>query len=669
MHKAEAKKKIDELTAQIREHNYQYYALSNPVISDYDFDQLLVQLTSLEKEFPEFLDPNSPTQIVGGSITKDFETIKHKVPFLSLGNTYSEEEISEFDARIRKNIDVDFAYVCELKYDGVAIGLHYKHGELVRAVTRGDGEQGDDVTNNVRTIKSIPLKLRSGDYPEEFEVRGEIFLHHHIFERINAERIKNGEVPFANPRNSASGTLKMQDSAVVAKRSLDCFIYSVILENLPLKTHYESMQKAKKWGFKVSEHLTLCQDLPAVFKYIHHVNGLRAHLGFDIDGVVIKVDEIELQKDLGITAKSPRWAIAYKFKAESVSTKLLSITFQVGRTGSITPVANLQAVLLGGTMVKRASLHNADFIEKLDIREGDVVFVEKGGEVIPKITAVDLSKRDLFSQAHPFINACPECGTPLVRADGEANHYCPNEDGCPPQIKGKIEHFTSRKAMDIEGLGSETIELLFKEGLIRNVSDIYELQKKQLEKLERMGSKSADNLLAGIENSKSISFSRVLFALGIRHVGETVARKLAAHFKNMEALLQAEKDQLLEVEEIGEKIADSLLKWFAVKENQEMIEKMKKLGLQFELNQNEMNSSLSDSLKGLTFVVSGVFEKYSRDELKKLIEQHGGKVSGSISAKTSGLIAGAESGPSKLEKASKLQVKVITENEFIEMLS
>jgi DNA ligase (NAD+) len=669
MNEEEAKKKIKELTEQINEHNYRYYLLSQPSISDYEFDMLLESLVRLEREYPSLLDPNSPSQRVGGAVTKDFPTIKHKQAFLSLGNTYSEEEIKDFDTRIRKLIEVDFDYVCELKYDGVAIGLIYRNGKLVRAVTRGDGEQGDEVTANVRTIKSIPLTLRPGNYPEEFEVRGEIFLHHKVFERINAERIQRGEIPFANPRNSASGTLKMQDSSVVASRSLDCFIYSVILDEMPYKTHFESMQQAKSWGFKVSEHMSLCADLAHVSKYIHNAGKLRNNLGFDIDGVVIKVNDFELQQDLGFTAKSPRWAIAYKFKAESVSTKLLSISYQVGRTGSITPVANLTPVLLAGTTVKRASLHNSDIIEKLDIREGDTVFVEKGGEIIPKITSVDLSKRDMFSEPHKYITMCPECGTNLIRTEGEANHYCPNEGGCPPQIKGKIEQFASRKAMDIDGLGAETIELLFNESMIRNVADIYHLKKDQIEKLDRLGSKSADNLLAGIEASKAVPFGRVLFALGIRHVGETVARKLALHFKNMDALMRAEKSELLLVDEIGEKIADSLKTWFSVKENQDMILSLKNSGLQLELKEEEVNSSLSDKLKGRIFVVSGTFENFSRDQIKKLIEQNGGKVSGSVSAKTSGLIAGAESGPSKLEKAAQLRVKIVSEKEFIEMLA
>ncbi len=670
MTKEEAKHKIQELSQQIEKHNYDYYALSNPTISDFEFDKLLEELIQLEIEFPDLIDPNSPSQRVGGTVTKEFKTVKHRYPMMSLGNTYSEEELLDFDGRVRKNLgDQPFEYVCELKFDGVAIGLRYENGIFVQAVTRGDGVQGDDVTANVKTIKSIPLKLKGNDYPREFEVRGEVFLHHKIFEKINAERVDIGEAPFANPRNSASGTLKMQDSAVVSKRSLDCYLYSVYAGNMPFKTHYESIRMAKEWGFKVSDNLIKCASIEQVFDYIKEWNTGREHLDYDIDGVVIKVNSFDQQEELGYTAKSPRWAISYKFKAESASTKLLSISYQVGRTGAITPVANLEPVLLAGTTVKRASLHNADQIEKLGVCIGDIVYVEKGGEIIPKITGVDLSKRTNDCADTKYIDTCPECGTPLTRKEGESNHYCPNELGCPPQIKGKIEHFISRKAMNIEELGSKTIELLFNEGLVHNMADLYRLKKEQLLPLERMGDKSAKNIIQAIENSKNAPFERVLFALGIRFVGDTVAKKLSRHFKNIDNLQQATFEDLLQVDEIGERIAQSVIDFFAEKRNREIIERLKKAGLIFEINEDLATKNISNKLAGISFVVSGSFSKFSREDLKKAIEQHGGKNASSVSSKTNYIIAGEDMGPSKLEKARQLNIKIITEDDFIEMIS
>lgn len=676
--------RIQELTKIINEHNYNYYVLASPVISDYEFDMLLEELSKLEKEYPEFADVNSPTQRVGGEVTKEFKPVIHKYPFLSLGNTYSEQELTEFDNRIKKLIGENFEYVCELKFDGVAIGLIYKNGNLVQAVTRGDGFQGDDVTTNVRTIKTVPLKLKGNDYPEEFEIRGEIFMQRKTFENTNAERIEIGETPFANPRNSTAGTLKMQDSSVVAKRKLDCFMYALYGENLSFQNHYEGLRKAKAWGFKVSDNMVKCPTLQDVFNYINIWNKERDALPYDIDGVVIKVNSYREQEELGFTAKSPRWAIAYKFKAESVATKLLSISYQVGRTGSITPVANLTPVQLAGTVVKRATLHNADIIQKLDIREGDIVFVEKGGEIIPKITGVDFSKREIInsnnqqlnnSTIQQFISHCPECNTELVRKEGEANHYCPNELGCPPQIKGKLEHFASRKAMNIDGLGTETVELLYENGLLKNIADIYDLQKEQIVSLERMGEKSAENLLEGIEKSKQVPFDRVLYAIGIRYVGETVAKKLARHFKNMNALISAASMEmqnadmqnvvsLQQVDEIGEKIAVTLVAFFKDERNLQIISRLQKAGVQMEMQQDSGTQNQSNKLSGLSFVVSGVFKNHSREEIKKLIEANGGKNASAISSKTNYLLAGDDAGPAKLEKAKQLGVKVIDESEL-----
>lgn len=662
----EAKLKIDDLSATIEEHNYKYYILSSPSISDFEFDSLLNELIAIEKQFPEHLRPNSPTQRVGGGITKEFKTVVHTYPMLSLGNTYSQEEIADFDNRIRKVITDDFEYVCELKFDGVAIGLTYKNGELSRAVTRGDGVQGDDVTTNVRTIKTIPLRLSGKNYPDEFEIRGEIFMPHASFEAINKEREEIDEAPLANPRNAASGSLKIQDSTIVAKRNLDCFLYAIYGENLPFSTHAESLKAAKEWGFKTSPHTRVCKSLEEVTLFINHWNEERNKLDFDIDGIVLKVNHYKQQQVLGFTSKTPRWAISFKFKAEQASTQLISIVYQVGRTGAITPVANLQPVLLAGTVVKRASLHNADIIEKLDIRVGDTVFVEKGGEIIPKIIGVDLSKRSATSVPTKYAEQCPECGTQLIRREGEANHYCPNELGCAPQIKGKIEHFVSRKAMNIDSLGAETIEQLFDAMLIFNCADIYDLKEAQLLRLERMAQKSVNNLLHGIELSKKVPFERVLYALGIRHVGETVAKKIAYNFKSMDGLL-THLDQLEQVDEIGPRITQSIKDYFADPRNLEIIHRLKSHGLKFELTE-EQTQHFTDKLKGLSFVVSGVFSKFNRDDVKKLIEQNGGKNVGSISAKTSYVLAGENMGPAKLEKAEKLGVKIINEDDFLALI-
>lgn len=667
----EAKSKISSLTSTINQHNYNYYVLSNPTITDYDFDMLLEELIKLESEFPDLAQENSPTKRVGGEVTKEFETVKHKYPMLSLGNSYSKEEITDFETRIKKLVEDEIEYVCELKYDGVAIGITYVDGKLTRALTRGDGTQGDDITTNVKTIKSIPLQLHGTDYPKEFEIRGEIFLPKDVFEELNKEREEIGEQLYANARNTASGTIKMQDSAVVAQRKLDSYLYFVLGENLPFKTHFESIEMAGKWGFKVpqvkNKFIKKCKNIDEIFEFINYWDKERNNLNFDIDGIVIKVNSYRQQEEMGFTAKSPKWAIAYKFKAEKVKTKLLEITYQVGRTGAITPVANLEPVLLAGTTVKRASLHNADQIEKLDIREGDWVFVEKGGEIIPKIVGVEASQRDIFSQPTQYITHCPECNTKLERTDGDAKHYCPNEWGCPPQIKGKMQHFISRKAMNIDGLGEETIEQLFNEGLVKNIGDLYTLTKEQLLPLERMAEKSVNNLLQGLTDSKKVPFERVLFAIGIRFVGETVAKKLAKHFKNIDAIMHASFEELIVADEIGDKIAESIIQYFAIEQNLKLIEDLKNIGLQFSLSETQLQNT-SDKLAGLTFVVSGVFSLFSRDELKELIEQNGGKVSGSISKKTSYIVAGENMGPSKLEKATELGVAIIDEHTFSEMI-
>ena len=664
----EVKRKIDELSKRLEEHNYNYYVLSNPVISDFDFDRLLEELIRLEKAHPEYASPNSPTQRVGGQITKEFKTVKHKYAMLSLGNTYSEEELTDFDDRVKKVLHAPYEYVCELKYDGVAIGLTYIEGKLDRAVTRGDGEQGDDVTTNVKTIKSIPLQLRGKNHPKEFEIRGEIFMPRSSFLKINKEREEIGEPPLANPRNAASGTLKMQDSNVVAKRNLNCYFYFILGEELPFKGHYENLQAARDWGFRVPDSIIKTNGMKGVFDFINKWDKERNDLEFEIDGIVLKVNSYEQQKMLGLTSKSPRWAIAYKFKAQRVSTVLKSISYQVGRTGAITPVANLEPVLLAGTTVKRASLHNADIIEKLDIRVGDTVFVEKGGEIIPKVIGVDESKRADLSVKTEYIQNCPECGTRLIRNEGEANHYCPNELGCPPQVIGKMVHFVGRKAMDIDSLGGETITQLYTHKLISNIADIYTLKKTELLNLERMAEKSVNNLLEGIEASKQVPFERVLYAIGIRHVGETTAKKLAFYFKNIEALEKASIEELLEVGDIGERIAETIVAYFKDERIQEIISRLKSCGLQFELSGTQLTAT-SNKLKDLSFVVSGVFSKFSRDDLKKAIEQNGGKNVGSISGKTNYVLAGENMGPEKLKKAEKLGVPIISEDDFIKMIA
>ncbi|MGD1946638.1 MAG: NAD-dependent DNA ligase LigA [Croceivirga sp.] len=658
---------ITALRNELREHNYNYYVLDNPRISDYDFDMKLKQLQSLEAAHPEFYDATSPTLRVGGAVTKNFETVKHDYRMYSLDNSYGKEDLEDWEKRIQRILgDVDVGFTCELKYDGASISLTYEEGKLVRAVTRGDGFQGDNVTANVKTIKSVPLQLK-GDYPPKFDIRGEIILTLDGFAKMNQERLANGEEPYMNPRNTASGSLKLQDSAIVAQRPLECLLYSIVGSNLNFDTQFDMLDKARSLGFKVPTVAALCQSTDEVLAFVEHWDTARHDLPYETDGVVVKVNSLRYQEELGHTAKAPRWAMAYKFKAEQVSTLLNEITYQVGRTGAITPVANLQPVLLAGTTVKRASLHNADQIAKLDVREGDTVFVEKGGEIIPKIIAVDLTKRPLGLQPTTYISCCPECGTELIRKEGEAQHFCPNDTGCPPQITGRIQHFISRKAMDIEGLGGETVELLFKEGLIRNYADLYTLTKEQIMPLERMAEKSAENLVNGVEASKAIPFERVLFALGIRYVGETVAKKLAKSYKPIDALIEASEEELVAVDEIGGRIAESVVQFFSNDENQETIERLKYYGLQFSLSEEQLQNQ-SDTLKGKTFVVSGVFETLERTQLKKIIEDNGGKVSSSISSKTSFLVAGDKMGPSKRTKAENLGVPIISEQDFLAMV-
>jgi DNA ligase (NAD+) len=674
MNNKEIEHRIEVLSKEIEEHNHRYYVLDKPSISDFAFDKLLEELIQLEKEHPEFLKEDSPSQRVGGAITKVFKSVKHKYPMLSLSNSYSEEDIRDFDRRVREGLGLsgdlfggsEVDYVCELKFDGLSIGLSYEQGKLMLAVTRGDGVQGDDVTTNVKTIRSVPLHLKR-NYPNRFEIRGEIFLPRKVFDEINREREDIGEAPLANPRNAASGTMKMQDSALVASRKLDCYLYHLLGENLDYEGHYESLEAAKTWGFKISEHVNVCRGIEEVLKYIHHWEEKRFKLPFDIDGIVIKVNNYKQQRHLGFTAKSPRWAIAYKYKAEQVSTELLSIAYQVGRTGAITPVANLKPVHLGGTTVKRASLHNADIIEKLDVRIGDHVFVEKGGEIIPKIVAVDLPKRKPGAHKTHYITQCPECSTELKRSEGEAAHFCPNQNFCPPQVKGRIEHFVSRRAMNIDSLGSETIEQLYSAGLIKNFADLYDLKKEDLLPLERMAEKSVQNLLDGIEASKNVPFERVLFALGIRHVGETTAKKIAKKFKSLNALLSASRETLLNVDEVGEVIADGLLEYFSNEQNQKLLHRLQNKGLHFELHESQIKTG-SQTLAGMSVVISGVFNRHSRDELKDLIELHGGKNSGSISSKTSFVLAGENMGPEKLKKAQSLGVKLMSEEEFERMI-
>jgi DNA ligase (NAD+) len=669
MNAEQAKIEIERLTDLIHYHNYLYYVDSNPEISDYDFDMLLLKLQELEKQFPQFAYENSPTKRVGGDITKKFETVVHRFPMLSLSNSYSEEEIVDWVNRVKKIIDEEIEYVCELKYDGVAIGIRYENGQLTRAVTRGDGEKGEDVTKNVRTIRSVPLKL-NGSFPEDFEIRGEIFMPQKQFQKLNAEREEIGESPFANPRNTASGTLKLQDSKIVAERGLDSYLYGLYGANHNLKGHFEAVNEAGNWGFKVpsvkNRFIEKKNSVEGIMDFIHYWDIQRENLEFEIDGIVLKVNSYSQQQKLGFTAKSPRWAIAFKFKANRVETKLLEVTYQVGRTGAITPVANLEPVSLGGTTVKRASLHNADQIEKLDLHQGDFVFVEKGGEIIPKIVGVNEEKRTESNQKIEFIESCPECQTKLIRREGEAQHYCPNENFCPPQVKGRIEHFISRKALNIDGLGVETIDLLYSKGLIRNCADLYELSFEQIVGLDRMAEKSADNLLKSIENSKEIPFERVLFGLGIRYVGETVAKKLAKQFKNIDAIATARYDDLVQTEEIGEKIAISVQQFFLEESNLELISRLKNTGLQFQIREKE---KLSAKLEGKTVVVSGTFETFSREELKELIDRNGGKNGSSVSCSTDYLVAGSNMGPAKLKKATDLGVKIISEDEFIKLIS
>lgn len=663
----EVKDKIEQLREELQLHNYNYYILDQPSISDFEFDQKLKTLEALEKKYPAFDDPNSPTKRVGGEVTKNFETVVHENRMYSLSNSYSKEDLIDWETRISKLVDGPIAYVCELKYDGASISITYENAELKQAVTRGDGAQGDNVTANIKTIQSVPLKLKGKDVPEKFDIRGEIILPFEGFAKMNQERLENGEEPYANPRNTASGSLKLQDSAEVAKRPLACFLYNITGEKLGIQTQIESLEKAQNWGFQVPPHFKLANSIEEVLAYVNYWDQERFNLPYETDGVVIKVNQLQQQEELGFTAKSPRWAMAYKFKAEQESTRLEEITYQVGRTGAITPVANLAPVQLAGTTVKRASLHNADQIEKLDIREGDVVFVEKGGEIIPKIVGVDFTKRDTSSQPTNYISHCPECNTELVRTEGEALHFCPNATSCPPQVTGRIQHFISRKAMDVEGLGGETVALLVKEKLIENYADLYTLKKEQVLPLERMAEKSAQNLIDGIEKSKQISFERVLFGLGIRYVGETVAKKLAKEFKSMSKLMQARFEDLIQVDEIGDRIAESLIQFFEVKSNVEIVNRLANYGLQMQLSEEELNQA-SSKLKDLTFVISGVFEKVSRKELKSLIEKNGGKNTSSLSKKTSYLIAGEQMGPSKKEKAEKLGVQLITEEEFLTML-
>lgn len=661
----EVEKIINELRNELNQHNYNYYVLDNPTISDFEFDQKLKQLQDLEAKHPEFFDENSPSQRVGGTITKNFQTVVHENRMYSLDNSYSKEDLLDWETKIQKMLgDVDLQYTCELKYDGASISITYENGKLLRAVTRGDGIQGDDVTTNIKTIKSIPLQLK-GNFPPKFDIRGEIILPLDGFEKMNQELIEIGETPYSNPRNTASGSLKLQDSAEVAKRPLDCLLYFITGQNLPFNSQYDGLETARNWGFKVPTQSKLAHNLEEVFEFINYWDVHRHDLPYETDGVVIKVNNFDHQQELGYTAKSPRWAIAYKFKSEQVTTKLNSISYQVGRTGAITPVANLEPVQLAGTIVKRASLHNADQIEKLDIRVGDAVFVEKGGEIIPKIIGV--AQRGNETEPTKYITHCPECQTELIRKEGEAQHYCPNFYGCPPQIIGRIQHYISRKAMDIEGLGGETVALLFNNGLVKDYSDLYELTVEQVIPLERMAQKSAENLVNGIQKSKEVSFERVLFALGIRYVGETVAKKLAKHYKNIDALRRASLMDLILVDEIGDRIAQSVIEFFENENNQIIIERLKNFGVQFEIVEVH-NPNATDKLVGKTFVVSGVFEQFSRDDLKKAIEDNGGKVGSSISAKTDYVVAGDNMGPAKLEKANQLKIPIISETDFIAML-
>ena len=660
--------RISELREQLHQHNYNYYVLNNPTISDFEFDSLLRELQQLEEANPHLYDANSPTQRVGSDITKEFRQVAHKYPMLSLGNTYSKSEVAEFYERVRRALNEDFEICCELKFDGTSISLTYVDGKLVQAVTRGDGEKGDDVTANVRTIRTIPLVLKGSGYPQEFEIRGEVLMPWNVFERLNTERASQGETLFANPRNAASGTLKLQDSSVVAQRCLDAYLYYLLGEELPADGHYDNLQAAASWGFKVADTMCRCKTLEEIFEYIDRMDTLRKTLPVATDGIVLKVDSLRQQRHLGYTAKSPRWAIAYKFQAERAVTRLNEVTYQVGRTGVVTPVANLDPVQLSGTIVKRASLHNADIIEKLDLHIGDFVYVEKGGEIIPKITGVDLDSRLLVGDKVQFVKNCPECGTPLIRVEGEAAHYCPNTTNCPPQLKGKIEHFVSREAMNIDSLGPETIEMLFALGLLKDVADLYTIDPSDLMFLPRMGVKSAENIVSGIASSLAVPFERVLFALGIRFVGVTVAKRLARAFHNIDALMSATMEQLTEVDEIGERIATAVLQFFAVESNRNLVERLRTAGVKFVLD-DEVLQGRTQLLKGQSIVISGVFSLHSRDEYKDMIEKNGGKNVGSVSKSTSFILAGENMGPSKLEKAQKLGVRLVDENEFLNMLN
>ncbi len=664
----EVEARIKELRETLEMHNYNYYVLSSPAISDFEFDQLMKELQTLEEAHPEYADPNSPTQRVGSDLSKDFASIVHKYPMLSLGNTYSEGEVRDFFERVARDLNEPFEIVAELKYDGTSISLTYKKGQLVQAVTRGDGTQGDEVTANARTIRSIPLKLIGNDYPEEFEIRGEVLLPWTEFDRLNKEREEQEEPLFANPRNAASGTLKQQNPAIVASRKLDAYFYYLLGEKLPANTHYDNLEAARKWGFKIPRVMRKCTTLQEVFDYISYWDTERKKLPVATDGIVLKVNSLRQQRNLGFTAKSPRWAIAYKFQAERALTKLNFVSFQVGRTGIITPVANLDPVLLAGTIVKRASLHNADIIAGLDLRVGDMVYVEKGGEIIPKIVDIDKDSRagnDLERVVFPKV--CPICGTPLIRVEGEAAHYCPNDAGCPPQIKGKIEHFVTRKAMNIN-IGPETIEDLYDAGLVKNVADLYTLKIFDLLRLERWAEKSANNLMKSLEDSKKVPFARVLYGLGIRYVGETVAKRLVSVFHSIEELEEAPFITLTQTDEIGDRIAQSVINYFADERNRVLVSRLKEYGLQMSVAEETL-ASQSDKLKGLSIVISGTFSKHSRDEYKAMIEQHGGKNLGSVSGKTDYILAGENMGPAKLEKANKLGVKIISEDEFLNMLS
>lgn len=669
---ADIQEKIAQLTQELNDYNYQYYVLADSAISDYDFDMKLKELEALEAEYPQFRDPNSPTQKVGGDITQKFNTVRHRWPMLSLGNTYNEQELRDFDERVRKAVGDQVQYVCELKFDGLSISITYEQGKLVRAVTRGDGTQGDEVTNNVKTIRSIPHALKKSNYPDLFEIRGEIFMHHAAFERLNKQREENGEQSYANPRNFASGTIKLQDPKEVAKRPLDCFLYFLYAEGRDriFDSHWNSIQAVKSWGFPVCEHTTLCNNIEEILEFISFWDERRHQLSYDIDGIVVKVNDYAQQEELGFTAKSPRWAISYKYKAERVETLLKNITYQVGRTGAVTPVANLEPVLLAGTTVKRASLHNANEIARLDLHEGDTVYVEKGGEIIPKVIGVNNEKRAVGTSPIVYPTVCPECNTPLIRQDGEAVHYCPNETGCRPQIVGKLQHFIGRKMMDIQGMGNETMETFFSLGLLRNISDIYTLKehREELKKLERFGEKSIENMLMGIENSKSKPFEKVLFALGIRHVGETIAKKLAQHFKSLDNLALASIEEIANVQDIGIRIAESVYHFLHNVEHAVELGRLKEAGLQFEIEEQEVILA-GDSLDGKTFLISGVFADFSREELAQLIESHGGKMLSSISAKLNYLVAGDKMGPSKLAKAEKLKIPIISDQEILEMIN